>query len=1170
MTLTEYLNGLGAVDWSIDRDANTGTGVRVTYRVFKGEDDTHTAPLETVASGDGWWLKLKGREKTEEADGGTVVVEEWGDSMDFLYRVPCNVYGASSRVLQDRLRRAWADGRPVYVSARDILAAAAASAAAAGYTLVFTGVDDTPVGGAWVSAGTSVGSVLDELANLMPNLNVRVSGGTVSVDGGCGAVSGTAATARIFCTPAMRAGTLTVGSTVVDLAALYERNRASLYPWNWAGNCARLVGDALALCAEARVERAGSVLLLTAREAGAAGNDITLALTGCDTDASAATATVTPGEDLDAAGTLTDGEHTVELEALGEFAEGYLVYNVPGGQGFTVDGKFLTSPADDDVMSADAWNAQLRAAGCPVECVSVEVATGDDDVQVDIRALVRGTAGNAITLEPDAGNAVSGRTLTGGADGGRTLGDLVDAINAEDDFPFTAEMLGGTVAQGGFLFVADYSAGGTFTLKRGDTVVYSHTFAARAAGNPWTLAGIVQELEDDGWPFEVYGVPENNEIDFQAKEPGERWNTELSLEGSMFSTGNGTSMGTDGDGITLTAKEAGADGNGLFAAADGCFGVVGQFSGGADGYDEPVLEGFSGGSGSGEVTPGGVAIGEAWTRELDTSGWLVTRRTVSESLDTSRPRGVVLLADGKPVYAVPAGVTEHTEGVEVYDIPVIQGEQEDTFEENEEWRGEVARQVGGSNARQERDKDWVLVKGSPIPTGVSEAGPGVNVRAMLPLEEREKWREFWAQFGAFRELAELEDGYRFCTPVWHPVPPEVAYPAAEAAAFTESKASLGNPLAPATRETGNVPANYRVLGPNGMFLHIEGSFPASSSSHGNVSGLRFCRGALKQYVIVDEGGVKGWSRQQVDDFFDGSVTVNVAGPGQPAKFRTRRYTCLTVAATFINRRRKRYQQGTNRQAPGDPDYNEDLDGGKGWRWIGDDALEVHEPDFSDYINAADRYWEMCQAAGNSPAVEVEARRVRGFDADASLDDVFHALGLSAMHGSMSYSALDGVLTARAEDGMNESTGLDDFMRKVKYDREKLTSETVLRNKIDSKFYREDDSGQPGYAPPSRTSIFEEREKRSYPMVGPSVSPSKGVEKHGKALNSFQVYFEDDKIYIAGGEVATPHGPIVVERKEIPADKWKEGRHFYVKPFYNRQTGKYEVRYKYRDTEEQDG
>lgn len=1184
MNLKQFIEGQAPNEWSIEKRSGEAGTLSLRWHVLHGETDTHTEAAGSKVSGSDYNYTLTATDKTLDAAGGYDVGYSYGDAYRALSDIPCFLRRNLPGPARARMVRASMWGLTNLVSAADVLAACSTAAAQAGITLDFSGVNAGDIMVPLVDNGSTIGGVLDNLARFIPNLTTRVEGSTVTLCGGQGELTSAATYARavVECSPDMKSGTLTVGSTVVDLAGVYAANAASLEPLNWYVNCARLICDALADCAEADAMQQGRYIFLTARVPGAAGNSIALSLTGVQAGGSAARAVVTPGEDLDAAGALTDGVNEVELEESGTRATGYLIYYVPGGQGFTVDGKFLTSPADDDVMSADAWNTQLRAAGCPVECVSVEEATGDDEVQVNVRALVLGTAGNAITLEPDAGNSVSGETLEGGEGGGRTLGDLVDAINAEDDFPFTAATEG-TAASGSAEIAAFRNVCSVVIAKGGAELARATiTFAATARPGAAELAAAINAKA--ALAAVVTASAEGNVLQLAAAQGGASWNgTEATIVCGFPASGTYSvtlAGGVDGSGIVLTAKAAGSAGNGIGVYASGCFGVAGQFRGGADasGVSYGVTP-FSGGGGTDVRAAYDGLLGQRARQDLP-EGWKITRHVVNTDAGNKAPTAVIGVTSGRlggqnVVFKVPEDASEYQEGALVVDVDIDRTREPQVERESWEYdptkegaRRDILRQAERDNRLREDTQKWMTVKGTPIPAGLAVAGGAVKMN--IPhVKDREKWQRFWAQFGAFKVLGEITEGFAFGKPYFFPIAAEEAYPTDGGAPEFEEATRIGA-LRPPVREFSNVPANYKLLTPSdNMHLLVEGSFPASSKAGGNVGGLHFCKGCLKQYVFID-GNLEGISKEQATAFFKGSYKF---------KGKTRRFTCLKVEGTFIDRRRKRFQEGTNKRAPEDPDYNEDIDGGRGWHVIGERTEDDPEPQQglskADYIAAAKEYLAACGNMGTAGRTEEISAHVVGgdFDPGLTVDDVFAVLGMApAASGGYSYDSSSREVTARGSAGQAANFELEDFLTRRRAVKEAAWLDWKERHKdaVEAKERERDTAGgaEPPEYPLTPLEWQAEREKDNYPMVSPSISASAGVSNEDAPLNPFQVYADGEKWFINEGEIASArYGVLKFPTTEITSI-WQANRSFYVK-VAPKSGGGWKLVVKYHDNTEEE-
>lgn len=1193
MNLKQYIDGQGANDWSLSKESGSAGKLTLRFRVLKGEQDTHTETVGATISGDDYSYTLNdvSREYTPQ---GYDVTQTWTDGLQTLEEVPCFLrknLPASARIATLSAAR-W--GLTALVSCADVLEACSTAAAQAGITLDYSGVNAGNVQVPLIDNGSTIGAVLTQLYRYIPNMTTRVNGSTVSVCGGQGELTSAATRAQgvVECSPAMKTGTLTVGSTAVDLAEVYAANANSQRPLNWNANCTRLICDALVDCEEADAMAAGRYIFLAAREAGATGNDITLSLSGVSPEGTAATAKLYLPNDLTQAGSISDGVTTVELEeAVGTNATASVQLAFQQGVwpefGLLWNDVSLINSLWEHELSAENvadWVAFLNS-DAEGGLQGVAVASVDAGV-LTFTAVGRysGAAGNALQVQAYAPSPFTGSPqFSGGADGGRTVGDIVDAINDEDDFPFTAS--GGAIgakASGSAEIAARTSyTGCTVAIYRAGEIVVqkgiSGSFATlQALVDAINAQAAIAEhvtLSTDGQVLTVTATEEGaagNELEFIV-----RW-----LFNPIKTYRIALAGGADAQGVVLTAKETGSNGNGIGVRADGCFGSAGQFSGGTDANEEPYsITPFSGGGGQ-DIRAAYEGLLGMQAREQLPENWAITHHAIESTQGNQPPTCVIgvtssSLGGQNIAFRVPDEANEYQRGALIVDVNIERTKNAQI--ERESWqydperakklaRQEIRNELRNMNAQREQTQPWMMVKGSPLPPGWHIASGSVNMRMPLGDKEIAVWKRFWTQFGAFKVLKEIE-GIGFGTPYMFPVNAEDAYPPDEAPDFEETAPVMGKPMAPSILETSNTPANYKILAPaENVHILTEGSFPASSKAGANIGGLKFYKGCLKQYVYI-KSEPSGVDKETLLDFFKGSCEIGN---------EILRFTCLKLEATFINRRKKRYQTGTNKLAPSDPDYNEDVDGGAGWHITGDRTEEDPEPDTgltkTDYIEAAKAFLAACQNTGTAGKTEeITARVIDGdFDPSMSVDDVFATVGMAnAASGGYTYNASTHEITARGNAGQAENLELDDFLTRRRAIKEALWLDwrEQYQNVTESE-PRERKEEEEEY-PLEPWEIQQEKEKESYPMVSPSVNASAGVSNEAMPLNPFQVYADGEKWYINEGEIASPDGPIYCEKKEIPAGVWRAGRRFYVKAVYDRAQGKYVARYKYHDKATQD-
>lgn len=1197
MNLKQFIEGQAPNEWSIEKRSGEAGTLSLRWHVLHGETDTHTDAAGSKVSGSDYNYTLTATDKTLDAAGGYDVGYSYGDALRALSDIPCFLRRNLPGSARARMVRASMWGLTNLVSAADVLAACSTAAAQAGITLDFSGVNAGDIMVPLVDNGSTIGGVLDNLARFIPNLTTRVEGSTVTLCGGQGELTSAATYARavVECSPDMKSGTLTVGSTVVDLAGVYAANAASLEPLNWYVNCARLICDALADCAEADAMQQGRYIFLTARVPGAAGNSIALSLTGVQAGGSAARAAVATLElpaDLAQAGSISDGVTTVELEA----AEGtnasisvQLYYqqaypefgiNREAGQLLveTFWHHFLT---EDNVREyVDFLNSDAEGSLQGVAVASVE----DGVLTLTAAGAYKGTAGNVLELEGWAPSPFSGGgQFSGGEDGERTLGDLVDAINGEDDFPFTASggAIGAKASGSAEIAARTNYAGCTVLVTRGGVTLATAMFAGSGLNS---LAAFVDALNGrDVLMAHVTFSANGQVLTATAAAAGAagngiqvtlRWITSPIMIYTLTLAG-----GADAQGVVLTAKVAGSAGNGIGVHASGCFGTAGQFRGGADasGVSYGVTP-FSGGGGTDVRAAYDGLLGQRARQDLP-EGWKITRHVVNTDAGNKAPTAVIGVTSSRlggqnVVFKVPEDASEYQEGALVVDVDIDRTREPQVERESWEYdptkegaRRVILRQAERANRLREDTQKWMTVKGTPIPAGWAVAGGAVKMN--IPhVKDREKWQRFWAQFGAFKVLGEITEGFAFGKPYFFPIAAEEAYPPDDAPEFEEAP-RIGA-LRPPVREVSNVPANYKLLTPSdNMHLLVEGSFPASSKAGGNVGGLHFCKGCLKQYVFID-GNLEGISKEQATAFFKGSYKF---------KGKTRRFTCLKVEGTFIDRRRKRFQEGTNKRAPEDPDYDEDIDGGRGWHVVGERTEDDPEPQQglskADYIAAAKEYLAACGNMGTAGRTEEISAHVVGgdFDPGLTVDDVFAVLGMApAASGGYSYDSSSREVTARGSAGQAANFELDDFLTRRRAVKEAAWLDWKERHKdaVEAKERERDTAGgaEPPEYPLTPLEWQAEREKDNYPMVSPSISASAGVSNEDAPLNPFQVYANGEKWFINEGEMASARYGVLKFLTTDITSIWKANRSFYVK-VAPESGGGWKLVVKYRDNTEEE-
>lgn len=554
--------------------------------------------------------------------------------------------------------------------------------------------------------------------------------------------------------------------------------------------------------------------------------------------------------------------------------------------------------------------------------------------------------------------------------------------------------------------------------------------------------------------------------------------------------------------LQLTARVAGSAGNGLelaYSAAEGeAEGLVSlaAFSGGVDG--EPSE------AGADDDAPSGVG----WQQRTE---WSEGR-----SMDDRMPP--VVACRGGVSFEIPAGASIYQPGAFVYPVPYKTKGDKD--EEGRQERRQMQRTAG----------QWMQVKGMRVPKGWKVAD-GAPVKMRVPgTVSVASWRDFWMRFEAFKLLQKVDEGcLAFGTPVFEPMPVELAYPEPEDGFADVPKAGAVLP------ERSDVPVNYEVFTEDDaehFYVLREGSFPASSDKRGNVRGLKFCRGTLRQYVWLSSKYEGTASVEEAKAFFSGEHVVDG---------KTKHYAMLQLDAVFINRKRTRYQTGTNRFAPDDPDYQADLDA----------DLPTAEPT-PDYFGAMLQFWNSCQRAklgGRS----VSVYGVTGFDpSGCSLPEVQRLLGVEGDACRMTWDA--GARTLTLQTGRREILGVDELLNRQMLGR-RAAEDRAGNDELGAgggfEFWPEqtedDDAGGEGF-----------------PMVSPSINAGLVATKDAKSMEPFALYQDEDgQWWISGGVIPAGRGFLRVEPKLVTVEV-KDGRNFAVKARWDEESRSHKPKYIYYD------
>lgn len=399
----------------------------------------------------------------------------------------------------------------------------------------------------------------------------------------------------------------------------------------------------------------------------------------------------------------------------------------------------------------------------------------------------------------------------------------------------------------------------------------------------------------------------------------------------------------------------------------------------------------------------------------------------------------------------------------------------------------------------------MLVKGRQVPTGWDVSG---NMKSSEGISASE-WYKFWSGFSAMSTLKKTNlSCLAFGKAIFAAVPVDDAFPAGELA----------------EEEDTEVPANYEAFQPNNLeklYVLYQGQFPASSKASDNVSGLKFCKGKLKQYVWLKEKYTGEATKTEAKEFFSGKF------PLKGEDINTANYALLELDAVFINRRRKKYQVGTNELASDDDDY------------VADDnsTTEDAEATAADYIKAAQDYYSATRRLYYDGSITLHG--VKNYEPSALVGAV-SVIGLRADWETMNTPIVQAEYDPKRKT-LTLSTGSPEIL---------TIDERVHRTLLGR---QSNLNAGTTFADPPRTTSGDgggdsgSDDDSSFPMVGPSISANVAAVKSGKPLNPFQVYEDEDgKVYINEGTLVAPGGKVINFSTTEVTDRAGDGVRFSVR------------------------
>jgi hypothetical protein len=425
----------------------------------------------------------------------------------------------------------------------------------------------------------------------------------------------------------------------------------------------------------------------------------------------------------------------------------------------------------------------------------------------------------------------------------------------------------------------------------------------------------------------------------------------------------------------------------------------------------------------------------------------------------------------------------------MFQIPKVTG-----ADVNDELQPQERRRV------QKAAEQKMLVLGRQVPIGWETTGDMKEEAPGAP----GLWHAFWSSFSAMRPLAKTNVScLRYGKAMFEPVPVADAFPPSDDA------------------EDNEQPENYEAFTDADKNLKIyalyQGQFPASSKKRDNVSGLKFCKGKLKQYVWITSKYTGELSKAEWQEFFSGSTKITIDGVTGKT-----RYALLELDAIFINRRRKKYKTGTNELDESDEDYiaNETPDSTPDT----DDGGATAE----DYTSAAQDYYDATRKLFYDGSITL--RGVSGYSPAVLAGANLNIIGARDEWATMAspvvqaeYNPQYGTLTLTT--GSPEILTIDERVQRTLIGRQSNANAGTSMVNAPEYYY---DPDQPE---------DEEDEESGFPMISPSISAQATATKSGRPLNPFQIYSEGSETnlrwYINEGTMVAPGGNVVAfETTEI--------------------------------------
>ena len=328
-----------------------------------------------------------------------------------------------------------------------------------------------------------------------------------------------------------------------------------------------------------------------------------------------------------------------------------------------------------------------------------------------------------------------------------------------------------------------------------------------------------------------------------------------------------------------------------------------------------------------------------------------------------------------------------------------------------------------------------------------------------------------------------------------------------------------------TEDEVEVPANYADVpevqswGHN-VYVHTEGSFPASPLGKKNIKGLKWCKAQISFiYAVKQEENRSDVQKTLISEFLPGKQVSSV----NKTPFR---YVKKTLSCTLINRRKRVFDPATNALCSSDPNYAEE----------GKPEQETESLSAADYKAAMEAYYQ--------------SARVLQYEGSASLLNrgslqpwAMTGMRLNIAGWNPAWASMNAIVRSVSWDLTSGKLSLSFGPRSVMGFDELLERRAIARTLS----LHEAHNSAITYDPADEAT----KEKAEESMaVSPSISAGIDTSSTGKHVKPFTLYWAPDgkSLWLAGGTLRK-NGHVfevpstdqqITEGKEN-GSKWEEGK-----------------------------